>query len=75
MSGTPQFLRYFVTHAIRRRDLSPPNFEHSRAFDEVAQGLHLALLALGHDSELTNCLDLDERRTIVLAETSSTGTA
>jgi hypothetical protein len=45
---------------------SPPNFQHSRAFDEVAEGLHLTLLALGHDSVLTNRLDLDERRTIVL---------
>jgi hypothetical protein len=46
--------------------VSPPNFQHSRAFDEVAEGLHRALLALGHDSVLTNRLDLDERRTIVL---------
>jgi hypothetical protein len=46
--------------------VSPPNFQHSRAFDEVAEGLHLALLALGHDSVLTNRLDLDDRRTIVL---------
>ena len=46
--------------------VSPPNFQHSRAFDEVAEGLHHALLALGHDSVLTNRLDLDERRTIVL---------
>jgi hypothetical protein len=46
--------------------VSPPNFQHSRAFDEVAEGLHLALLTLGHDSVLTNRLDLDERRTIVL---------
>jgi hypothetical protein len=46
--------------------VSPPNFQHSRAFDEVAEGLHLALLALGHDSVVTNRLDLDDRRTIVL---------
>ena len=46
--------------------VSPPNFQHSRAFDEVAEGLHLALLALGHESVLTNRLDLDDRRTIVL---------
>ncbi len=46
--------------------VSPPNFQHSRAFDEVAEGLHLTLLALGHDSVLTNRLDLDDRRTIVL---------
>ncbi len=46
--------------------VSPPNFRHSRAFDEVAEGLHLILLALGYDSVLTNRLDLDDRRTIVL---------
>jgi hypothetical protein len=48
------------------RLLSPPNFQHSKAFDEVAEGLHCALLALGHDSVVTDRLDLDERRTIVL---------
>ena len=36
------------------------------AFNEVAEALHYALVALGHDSVLTNRLDLDERRTIVL---------
>jgi hypothetical protein len=46
--------------------VSLPNFQHSRAFDEVAEGLHCALLSLGHDSVLTDRLDLDERRTIVL---------
>ena len=46
--------------------VSPPNFQHNKAFDEVAEGLHLALRALGHDSVLTDRLDLDERRTIVL---------
>ena len=45
---------------------SPPNFQHSKAFDEVAEGLHHALLALGHDSVVTDRLDLDDRRTIVL---------
>jgi hypothetical protein len=35
-------------------------------FNEVADALHHGLLALGHDSVLTNRLDLDERRTIVL---------
>jgi hypothetical protein len=45
---------------------SPPNFQHSNAFREIAEGLHYALLALGHDSVITNRLDLDERRTIVL---------
>jgi len=46
--------------------VSPPNFQHSKAFDEVAAGLHHALVALGHDSVLTNRLDVDDRRTIVL---------
>jgi tetratricopeptide (TPR) repeat protein len=46
--------------------VSPPNFQHSKAFHEVAEGLHHALVALGHDSVVTNRLDLDERRTIVL---------
>ncbi|OBK34767.1 hypothetical protein A5658_10980 [Mycobacterium sp. 1245111.1] len=45
---------------------SPPNFPHSKAFQEVAEALHHGLLALGHDSVLTNRLDLDDRRTIVL---------
>ncbi len=39
----------------------------SESFREVAEGLHYALLALGHDSVLTNRLDLDERCTIVLS--------
>ncbi|MEI7715007.1 MAG: hypothetical protein WCI78_02800 [Mycobacterium sp.] len=45
---------------------SPPDYEHGEAFREVAEGLHYGLLALGQDSVLTNRLDLDERRTIVL---------
>ena len=45
---------------------SPPNFPHSKAFHEVAEALHHGLLALGHDSVMTNRLDLDDRRTIVL---------
>ena len=43
-----------------------PDYVHGEIFREVAEGLHYALLALGHDSVLTNRLDLDERRTIVL---------
>jgi hypothetical protein len=35
-------------------------------FREIAEAVHHALVALGHDSVLTNRLDLDERRTIVL---------
>jgi hypothetical protein len=46
--------------------VSLPGYVHSEAFREVAQGLHHALLALGHDSALTNRVDLDKRRTIVL---------
>ena len=46
--------------------VSPPSYGHSEAFREVAEGLHYGLLALGHDSVLTNRLDLDERYTIVL---------
>ncbi|MGO9729876.1 hypothetical protein, partial [Mycobacterium sp.] len=47
--------------------VSPPsNPTIGGAFREVAEALHHALLALGHDSVLTNRLDLDERRTIVL---------
>jgi len=46
--------------------VSPPsNPTVGGAFREVAEALHYALLALGHDSVLTNRLDLDERRTIV----------
>jgi hypothetical protein len=46
--------------------VSPPGYEHSEAFREVAEGLHHALLALGHNSVLTNRLDHDDRHTIVL---------
>jgi hypothetical protein len=46
--------------------VSPPNYQHSEVFREIAEGFHYALLELGHDSVLTNRLDLDERRTIVL---------
>jgi hypothetical protein len=48
--------------------VSPPD-QHDisgGAFNEVAEALHHGLSALGHDSVLTNRLDLDERRTIVL---------
>ncbi|MEB3065664.1 CgeB family protein [[Mycobacterium] zoologicum] len=44
----------------------PSNPTIGGGFREVAEALHHALLALGHDSVLTNRLDLDERRTIVL---------
>ena len=46
--------------------VSPPsNPTIGGGFREIAEALHHALLALGHDSVLTNRLDLDERRTIV----------
>ncbi|MBY0442040.1 MAG: hypothetical protein K2Q25_07895 [Mycobacteriaceae bacterium] len=46
--------------------VSPPDYQHSEVFREVALGLHHGLLRLGHDCVLTDRLDLDERRTIVL---------
>jgi hypothetical protein len=47
--------------------VSPPsNPTIGGGFREIAEGLHHALLALGHDSVLTSRLDLDDRRTIVL---------
>jgi len=46
--------------------VSPPGYWHSEAFREVAEALHYALLALGHDSLLTDRLDYDDRHTIVL---------
>ncbi|OBI53710.1 glycosyltransferase family 1 protein [Mycobacterium sp. E796] len=48
--------------------VSPPDHQNisGGAFNEVAAALHYGLLALGHDSVLTNRLDLDDRRTIVL---------
>jgi hypothetical protein len=48
--------------------VSPPDHHDisGGGFREVAEALHHALLALGHDSVQTNRLDLDERHTIVL---------
>jgi hypothetical protein len=48
--------------------VSPPDRHDTsgRGFNEVAEGFHHGLVALGHDSVLTNRLDLDDRRTIVL---------
>ncbi|WP_461480014.1 hypothetical protein [Mycobacterium sp. HUMS_1102779] len=43
----------------------PSNPTIGGGFREVAEAVHYALLALGHDSVLTNRLDLNERRTIV----------
>jgi hypothetical protein len=46
--------------------VSPPsNPTIGGGFREIAEGLHHALLALGHDSVLTSRLDLHERHTIV----------
>ena len=44
----------------------PSNPTIGGAFREIAEAVHHGLLALGHDSVLTDRLDLDERRTIVL---------
>ncbi|AQH03936.1 hypothetical protein A9R05_33710 (plasmid) [Burkholderia sp. KK1] len=46
--------------------VSPPGYVHSAAFHEVAETLHYALLALGHDSVMTREGWLDGRRHIVL---------
>lgn len=46
--------------------VSPPGYLYSEAFREVAETVHYALLALGHDSLLTDRLDYDDRHTIVL---------
>jgi hypothetical protein len=48
--------------------VSPPSHHDisGGAFNEIAEALHHGLVGLGHDSVLTNRLDLDERRTIVL---------
>jgi hypothetical protein len=46
--------------------VSPPGYLYSEAFREMAEALHYALRALGHDSLLTDRLDYDDRRTIVL---------
>ncbi|MCV6970387.1 glycosyltransferase family 1 protein, partial [Mycobacterium bohemicum] len=48
--------------------VSPPSHDDisGGAFNEVAEALHYGLVTLGHDSVLTNRLDFDDRRTIVL---------
>ena len=46
--------------------VSPKGYPHSEAFREVAQTLHAAAAALGHDVVLTDRADLPDRRTIVL---------
>lgn len=46
--------------------VSPPGYAHSAAFHEVAETLHHALCALGHDSVMTREGKLDGRRHIVL---------
>ncbi len=43
----------------------PSNPTIGGGFREIAEGLHHALLALGHDSAVTSRLDLDDRHTIV----------
>ncbi|MGZ6142713.1 MAG: glycosyltransferase family protein [Myxococcales bacterium] len=45
--------------------VSPRGYPHSEAFREVAQALHAAAVALGHDAVLTDRADLPGRQTIV----------
>ena len=61
-------LLYFAPMRFAVAVVLPPDHHDisGGAFGEVAEALHQGLLALGHDSVLTNRLDLDERRTIVL---------
>ena len=66
-NGQPLLFHYFAPLLFAVAVVSPPGHPTvGGGFSEVAEGLHHALLALGHDSVLTNRLDLDERRTIVL---------
>jgi len=46
--------------------VSPPGYIHSAAFSEVAETIHFALQALGHDSVITTDGDLAGRQHIVL---------
>jgi len=46
--------------------VAPPNYPHAAAFVELAETLHAALTALGHDSVLTTEGKLAGRRHIVL---------
>ena len=45
--------------------ITPPGYVHSQAFSELAESLHHALLALGHDSVLSTRTDNRRRRHIV----------
>lgn len=46
--------------------VSPPGYIHAQALTEIAETVHCALQALGHDSILTNSLGLPDRRAIVI---------
>jgi hypothetical protein len=46
--------------------IADPARVHAECVREVAEAVHYGLVALGHDSVLTNHLGLDDRRTIVL---------
>lgn len=46
--------------------VTPRQYPHAAAFDEVALSLHHSLLSLGHDSVLSNRLDNRRRRHLVL---------
>jgi hypothetical protein len=64
--NAPLLLNYAAHVGFAVAVVSPPsNPSVGGGFREIAEGLHYALLALGHDSVLTSRLDLDECRTIV----------
>ena len=46
--------------------VSPPGYQHSEAFREVAESIHFALISLGHDSVVTTEGALPGRQHIVL---------
>lgn len=65
-SSTTGALRRSGGQAYAVSVVSPPGYMHSAAFGEVAESLHYALCALGHDSILTAECMLPGRRHIIL---------
>src|SRR5689334_20106002 len=57
-------MEHFMKFAVTV--ISPPGYAHSAAFHEVAESVHHALLALGHDSIITQRTDSPGRQHIVL---------
>ena len=45
--------------------ITPPNYQHSAAFREVAETVHCALLELGYDSVLTSRTNYPDRQHII----------